>query len=476
MRKGILVLGMHRSGTSALTGALQRLGVELGDDLLPANKDNVRGFWESRAAMEIDEALLSKLSSRWDAVTELPEHWLDSPAARDGYGKAVSLLDSSFAAAALWAIKDPRMCRLAPLWLKAMHTVGVEPAVVMIVRKPSEVVASLGERDGIPCGLASLLWLRHVLEAERHSRDVPRVIVTYDQLLSDSRAVFDRISVALDVAWPRSDQEAEADIESFLAREEKHHNHIEGSLGLELVDDAYALCCQLAEGTGAVDWSGFDRITHEFNAAWRVLGEPLADMYAAAENALSSRQAERGEWERRKREDLEFFQSHIEKLNEENRALGSRLLEAVDVGAQREADAARRDASLAAVSEGLIRLQEAAAESQRLMDARLSVLRADSDQANTRLRAQEERTQGLDSALRAFVEHANAGSAAHEGELRRLAASVGQSTDRLDRLTELTERLEGLVADQEQRMRSRGWIVRGLLGMSGKDSESGDGK
>ena len=77
VRKGILVLGMHRSGTSALTGALQRLGVELGDDLLPANKDNVRGFWESRAAMEIDEALLSgeidcAVHSMKDVPAELP--------------------------------------------------------------------------------------------------------------------------------------------------------------------------------------------------------------------------------------------------------------------------------------------------------------------------------------------------------------------------------------------------------------------
>lgn len=496
VRKGILVLGMHRSGTSALTGTLRLLGVELGDDLLPANKDNVRGFWESRVAMEINEALLSELSSRWDAVTDLPEGWLDSRAARDGYGKAVSLLDSSFATAALWAIKDPRICRLVPLWLNAMRTVGVQPAVVMIVRKPSEVVASLGERDGIPGGLASLLWLRHVLEAESYSRGLPRVIITYDQLLSDWRAVFGRIASTLDVAWPRSGQDMEVDIESFLARAERHHNHIDGLPSLELADEAYTLCRQLAEGAGAVDWSDFDRIAEKFNAAWRVLGEPLADMHAAAEKELSSRQAERDEWERRKLEELGFFQAHIQKLDEENRALGSRLLEAVNAGAQRESDAARRDASLAAVSEGLMRLQEATIESQGLsarlegvcrmqshMEARMTQLadalndmRADADQEKACLRAQEERTEELDRALRSFVEHANAKSVADDDELRRLAASTGDSVDRIDRLLKLTERLEGIVAEQEHRMSNRGWFVRGLFGMNGRNSEYRGGK
>lgn len=439
-----------------MTGALQRLGVELGDDLLPANKDNVRGFWENRMAMEINEDLLMALSLRWDAVVDLPAGWTDTPAAHAAYGKAVSLLDAKFSDAPLWAIKDPRMCRLAPPWLKAARTLGAQPVVVMIVRKPSEVVASLGERDGMPAGLASLLWLRHLIDAEFHSRGVPRVIVTYDQLLSDWRGVFDHIADALKITWPKRDEEADAEIDSFLTRTERHHHHVSGALDLELAEDAYALCCQLADADETTTWADFERIAAEFRAAWRVLGQPLIDMHVAVDRERASRRAEQQEWEQRKQQDLQFFQSHIEKLNGENRELGSRLLNIAATSAERDSQAAQLSASLGVISENLSSLLGVVADPQRVerlaaqiddgkrmqiqLDARiteladgLAELRAEEGLLQARMQIHEDRVEGIDEGLRAFT-------------------------------------------DQERRLLDRGWIIRGLLGTSGRNSKSRDRK
>ena len=78
----ILVAGMHRSGTSALTGALNVLGISLGQHLLAPGEDNPKGYWEHQSAVEIHERLLTALERRWDDVRPLPAGWLTSEAAQ----------------------------------------------------------------------------------------------------------------------------------------------------------------------------------------------------------------------------------------------------------------------------------------------------------------------------------------------------------------------------------------------------------
>ena len=180
-RVGLFVLGMHRSGTSALTGTLQRLGAELGDNLLPARPDNPKGFWENADAMEINEALLKNLGTTWSTPNRLPSEWLKTQAGLEAYGRAVALLEANFSGSSLWGLKDPRICRLAPLWFKAAAATGSRVACILIVRSPREVMASLQARDELPPSVSALLWLQHVLAAEFHSRGYPRLMVTYDQ-------------------------------------------------------------------------------------------------------------------------------------------------------------------------------------------------------------------------------------------------------------------------------------------------------
>jgi hypothetical protein len=57
--KLIVVLGMHRSGTSTVTKSLELMGVGLGANLHPAGFDNPKGFWEDRERIEINDKLLN---------------------------------------------------------------------------------------------------------------------------------------------------------------------------------------------------------------------------------------------------------------------------------------------------------------------------------------------------------------------------------------------------------------------------------
>src|SRR5262245_31306424 len=124
--RAILVLGMHRSGTSAVTRVLNLLGAGLGTRLLPpVPGDNEKGYWENQDALEINERLLSGIGRSWHDVRDMPHGWQQSAAASDAYAAITRFVEVEFESSSLWAVKDPRICRLAPIWLRALEDCGV---------------------------------------------------------------------------------------------------------------------------------------------------------------------------------------------------------------------------------------------------------------------------------------------------------------------------------------------------------------
>src|SRR5581483_9655837 len=121
------------------------------------------------------------------------------------------------AGAPLWGVKDPRLCRLLPLWRPLLAGLGARPCFILAVRHPAEVAGSLLRRDGLNAGCAAILWLRHVLEAERGSRGAARAIVHYEDLVGGAgwRAVAARLAAQFGIAWPRTGAAAEAAVDSY---------------------------------------------------------------------------------------------------------------------------------------------------------------------------------------------------------------------------------------------------------------------
>ena len=138
-RRAMLVLGMHRSGTSALTRTLNLLGVDLGSGLSGPGEDNRLGFWEHTRVVAIHEMLLGDLGSSWHDTRALPENWMSTEAARKAKLAITELVESDFSESPLWAVKDPRLCRLVPLWKEVLDGLGVAISVVFSVRHPGEV-------------------------------------------------------------------------------------------------------------------------------------------------------------------------------------------------------------------------------------------------------------------------------------------------------------------------------------------------
>jgi GT2 family glycosyltransferase/glycosyltransferase involved in cell wall biosynthesis len=253
-RTAIVVLGMHRSGTSALTRVLSLLGADLPSNLMaPAELDNPTGFWESLDVYRLNEEILQSAGSSWDDWGQVNPDWFRSAKLGDFRERALQMIVREFASSPLFVLKDPRICRLLPFWLDALQDASVEPRCILIVRNPLEVASSLKRRNDFIPPKSHMLWLRHVLDAEEGTRGLPRSFVTYEQLLSDWRAVVTKISLNLDIAWPRRSATSEVEIDTLLRDSLRHHTASPSDLKLhpdvvEWVKEAYSALSALAEG------------------------------------------------------------------------------------------------------------------------------------------------------------------------------------------------------------------------------------
>lgn len=198
MGQPLIILGMHRSGTSALAGALAHAGVDVGPHLVPADAlVNARGFWEHAGVVAIHDRLLAKLDSVWSDVRELPAEWWQRDDVRYFQTELIATLSTDFGNSPLWLLKDPRMCRLLPMWTEIFQKMGLRPLYISMMRDPIEVARSLAARDGIGQERAAVLWLLHVLSAERHIRRYGGLRITYANLLRDWRSSMRQVCAGL---------------------------------------------------------------------------------------------------------------------------------------------------------------------------------------------------------------------------------------------------------------------------------------
>lgn len=196
-RPCLLVLGMHRSGTSALARGLAVLGASLGEDLLPALPCNPRGFFEDQDIYAFNKSLLAALGLTWASAAPVPTRRLLELARGEAGEAALGLLRAKTEGRGLPAFKDPRLSRLMPFWRPVLAAAGLAPSCLLALRHPDAVAQSLERRDGMEAETAHALWLRHTLDALDGSRDLPRVLVAYERLLAAPGRELARVGHAL---------------------------------------------------------------------------------------------------------------------------------------------------------------------------------------------------------------------------------------------------------------------------------------
>ena len=222
VRTALIVLGMHRSGTSALAGVLGHLGAVLPHDLMAPSDMNAKGFFESNRITGLNDRLLAQAGFTWWDPRRFPAAWFDTPEAVSLLDEAVAALRADYGDAPLFIIKDPRICRLLPFWRAALDRVGAQVKVVHTHRGPWDVAASLARWADYETDFGLVLWTRHVLDAEADSRDLARSFTCFQALMDNWRAVARQIGRDLNLVWPQGADRVAPAIEGFLSADLQH--------------------------------------------------------------------------------------------------------------------------------------------------------------------------------------------------------------------------------------------------------------
>lgn len=224
--KAIGIIGMHRSGTSAMARAINLLGASLGDprQLMPGNKDNPEGFWENRDIVAVQEGILRLFSRSWDDVRPLPRGWFESTKIKSQRMLLCELISKHFSCAPLWAWKDPRTSLLIPLWLDILKELNIEVCFLIATRNPLDVAASLGRRNGFSKTKSLALWQLYNLSSFYWTENYQRMTLDYDDFLANAETCLHAVAEHFNVPWPQNDAELISQLKMFL-RPDLRHGH-----------------------------------------------------------------------------------------------------------------------------------------------------------------------------------------------------------------------------------------------------------
>ena len=295
MKQAILVLGMHRSGTSAVAGSLILQGASGPRTQIGANDGNPRGHFESSPIARLNDRLLNRLGSSWYDWRRIDPALIAERLSRDDVAEAVRTLHAEYGDAGTVVVKDPRICRLLPFWRQALADAGFEPAILMPVRRPIEVATSLQQRNGYSLETGMWLWLRHVLEAERETRDLPRHVFLWERYLDDWRHVMGRARKAAHLALPVPAPSQAHAIDGFIEPALRHAGAVDDHPGdlskiAGMAIPAYDAMKALAVRPSKASLKVLDRTLADFNAALAPFDAPAGDLFQAIDKVMDDRQ------------------------------------------------------------------------------------------------------------------------------------------------------------------------------------------
>ncbi|MCX6278605.1 MAG: hypothetical protein NT004_10955 [Bacteroidetes bacterium] len=222
-RKALVIVGMHRSGTSTTSGIFSILGFNLGTSVNPPLEDNPKGFFENIPLILLNNRLLESLGSSWHETFLIrKEWWLGNPLI-NFRNELVSIIEQQFFESDHLLIKDPRLSILLPFYLDVFKMLNIQPYFIICVRNPAEVAASLKRRNHFPTEKSFLLWMDYMLKAEFHTRNYLRSFIVFNELIQDPFSLLRDVSHGFHIDIQMSPI-LKTQILEFVEKDLKHHN------------------------------------------------------------------------------------------------------------------------------------------------------------------------------------------------------------------------------------------------------------
>jgi len=190
MKHLVLILGMHRSGTSTLTGILNKMGLELGGNLMKATSANPKGYFENMDFFVVNEQILRNCRSTWFNVNNVFNNNLLLNLQNKQILKNVFLKYSNYE---IFGLKDPRICVLLPLYEHVCKELGIKITYIYTEINKDSVDKSITKRDRLPANLVYDLIEKH--KERIHTKDFE---VQYEDLLSKPLEIIESLNKEFD--------------------------------------------------------------------------------------------------------------------------------------------------------------------------------------------------------------------------------------------------------------------------------------
>lgn len=222
--KSVCILGMHRSGTSAIARAVNLLGVYLGEDadLMAAAPDNPKGYWERNDIVELDDRILAGLKMSWDTPLPPPGGWERSGKMKEYRDEIKALIREKLSGHRFWAWKDPRTTVLFDIWREVIEELGDELVCLFAVRNPLDVARSLHKRDKFTMEKSYGIWFNYNITALKAMKGLKCAFLSYDRFLADWKKELKRCAAGLDIPWPEDETELTEKMSEFISPELRH--------------------------------------------------------------------------------------------------------------------------------------------------------------------------------------------------------------------------------------------------------------
>ncbi|HTO82258.1 MAG TPA: hypothetical protein VMQ73_08485 [Methylomirabilota bacterium] len=276
-----VVVGPGRSGTSALTGALRALSVDLGNNLKPALRKNAKGFFEDRDLLSVNHRLHRVLGLRATGTSVgpiEPQRWND-PVLSDLRQEAVQVIRDRFGSAPLWGFKCGGMIRVLPFWEDVLSELGLDIFYLVAIRNPLNMASSRAILDTYRGAQekSDAEWLSQIVPYFQRILARPFIAVDYDHMVGDPTHELSRIARLLRIeVTPALEQQIRDYAAGFITPGLRHHRATLDELARDpnvntLTRDAYGWLLRLASDS-------VDPQSPEFRADWQRIERSFTEM------------------------------------------------------------------------------------------------------------------------------------------------------------------------------------------------------
>ncbi|MCG0729766.1 hypothetical protein IMAU60170_02017 [Lactiplantibacillus plantarum] len=212
-KQAVLILGSGRSGTSVMTKCVNLMGISLGTDnlLAPSKRINPKGYFENKDVINIHKSLGSRIRYR-----PAFKGYYDSPKIKKDRAALTTYLRNFFENEQYLAIKDPRMNDYIELWQRVLADVEVQPAEIVLLRNPMDVVNSNERAWHRDTTLAMRQWQVRTLLSLRDTDREHRILVTYEDLFGQTLTTLKRIATQFNLPWTSDEAALQAQIDDFI--------------------------------------------------------------------------------------------------------------------------------------------------------------------------------------------------------------------------------------------------------------------